>query len=496
MLDDKKLIDSFNRVISHGVLSTGKISENSNNKADFSRAFIICLLRTRFLFDKYIIKREYANENADGEWSLKSLYVSGQQSKKKPYYRNSRFINTGEWNTTNDWRTKSNIMIQSALRVSYTSPKVMHWITQLLIWLSAESCKHTCDEDMTKYDAVAEAIAQKAVKENFFDVCKDGAFAMGVNTPHIVFNYLDFLIWNGNRKKYDNFDFEFRNSVEHWYPQNPSEGTFAQWKDGVDQFGNLCIIQRNVNSKFSNMSPEAKKSTFRDMISKGSLKLRIMSELTEKRGEKPASLYWRETAYKQHEEEMLSMLMKACGIESLILFPDSEVIVPIEADESSNAKNGTNLNVASIMLEWAKSRELLNELVVHEDKCGKRYVRFTTALTSSVLPEAQEAASGWKTRTHYFYEIVNEQGKKIYMQFALSGENLPDDLKVICERINEKFPSRVQKTDWKWRCPFVSERVMLTEKMSKEDIVNILNKLYAQTKRFENNLVSEITPER
>lgn len=350
------------------------------------------------------------------------MYVSGQQSKKKPYYRNSRFINTGEWNTTNDWRTKSNIMIQSALRVSYTSPKVMHWITQLLIWLSAESCKHTCDEDMTKYDAVAEAIAQKAVKENFFDVCKDGAFAMGVNTPHIVFNYLDFLIWNGNRKKYDNFDFEFRNSVEHWYPQNPSEGTFAQWKDGVDQFGNLCIIQRNVNSKFSNMSPEAKKSTFRDMISKGSLKLRIMSELTEKRGEKPASLYWRETAYKQHEEEMLSMLMKACGIESLILFPDSEVIVPIEADESSNAKNGTNLNVASIMLEWAKSRELLNELVVHEDKCGKRYVRFTTALTSSVLPEAQEAASGWKTRTHYFYEIVNEQGKKIYMQMVINPE--------------------------------------------------------------------------
>lgn len=86
LLDDKKLIDSFNRVISHGVLSTGKISENPNNKADFSRAFIICLLRTRFLFDKYIIKREYANENADGEWSLKSLYVSGQQSKKKPYY--------------------------------------------------------------------------------------------------------------------------------------------------------------------------------------------------------------------------------------------------------------------------------------------------------------------------------------------------------------------------------------------------------------------------
>lgn len=260
LLDDKKLIDSVNHVINHGVLSTGKISESHDNKAEFARNFIVCLLRTRYLFDKYIIKREYANENADGEWSLKSLDVSGKQSKKKPYYRNSRFAKTGEWNTTNAWRTKTNIMIQSALRVSYTSPKVMHWITQLLTWLSLEACKHTCDEDMSNYHSIAEAIAQKAVKENFFDICKDGVFAMGVNTPHIVFNYLDYLIWNENRNKFDNFDFEFRNSVEHWYPQNPSEGIFAQWKDGVDQFGNLCIIQRNVNSKFSNMSPEAKKA--------------------------------------------------------------------------------------------------------------------------------------------------------------------------------------------------------------------------------------------
>lgn len=115
-------------------------------------------------------------------------------------------------------------------------------------------------------------------------------------------------------KRYDNFAFEFRNSVEHWYPQNPSEGTFEQWKDGVDQFGNLCIIQRNVNSKFSNMSPEAKKSTFKDMISKGSLKLRIMSDLTETHGEKSASLYWKETAFKTHEDEMIKLLKEACGL--------------------------------------------------------------------------------------------------------------------------------------------------------------------------------------
>lgn len=116
-------------------------------------------------------------------------------------------------------------------------------------------------------------------------------------------------------KKYSDFTFEFCNSVEHWYSQNPSEDTFEQWKDGVDQFGNLCIIQRNVNSKYSNMSPEAKKSTFKDMIGKDSIKLRVMSELTEKNGDKVASLYWKETMYKKHGNEMLRYLIDACGIE-------------------------------------------------------------------------------------------------------------------------------------------------------------------------------------
>lgn len=315
LLDDKKLLDAFNRVVTWGITENGKITHNKEN---FTRSFIVCLLRTRYLFDKYIVKREYANDNADGEWSLKSLYVSGQQSKKKAYYRNTKFTRSSEGASTNDWRSKTNIMMQSALRVSYTSPKVMHWITKLLIWLSESDCKNIKNDAITKFDEVAENIAIDAVKENFFQVCQDGVYAMGVNTPHIVFNYLDYLLWyydRNSKKKYSDFVFEFRNSVEHWYPQNPSEGTFEQWQDGVDQFGNLCIVQRNVNSKFSNMSPEAKKSTFKDMIAKGSIKLRIMSEITEKNGNKVASLYWKETAHKEHEEEMLGYLKEACNIE-------------------------------------------------------------------------------------------------------------------------------------------------------------------------------------
>lgn len=318
LLDDKKLIGTFKKVIDHVALENDKEAdrkeelsddEKANRKREFSRSFIIYLLRTRYLFDKYIVKREYANDSTDGEWSLKSLCVSGQKSKKKPYYKNSKFTKSGGHTSTNDRITKKNIMIQSALRVSYTSPKVMHWITKLLIWLSEDNCKHINSDYITRFNEKAEKIAADAVKENFFDECKEGKYAMGVNTPHIVFNYLDYLLWKRdpeNEKRYSDFKFEFRNSVEHWYPQHPSEAADL-WED-VDQFGNLCIIQRNVNSRFSNLLPPDKKTIFQDTISKGSIKLRMMSELTYDKDS------WKKDKCDEHEKEMLRLLKDACGI--------------------------------------------------------------------------------------------------------------------------------------------------------------------------------------
>ena len=482
LMDDKKLIDSFSRVISYGSVDGRRIGEDSSSRAQFSRDFIICLLRTRFLFDKYIVKREYANENSDGDWSLKCLEVSN----KRPYYKNTRFSSKGEWNQEqrNPPRVKENIMLQSALRVSYTSPKVMHWITGLLKWLSTNECMNL--ERMADFRGVTEDIAKKAVIENFFNVCKDGSYAMGVSTPHIVFNYLDFLLWDQDRKKYDDFVFEFRNSVEHWYPQHPSEGTFEQWKDGVDQFGNLCIIQRNVNSKFSNMAPEAKKSTFTAMIDKGSLKLRIMRDLTEKHGDKSASMYWRETAYKEHEKEMIALLAKACGTNSTVVFAEEEDEQPEHVPVKTSH---TSLNVASIMLDWAKGKERAGEIELNYERCGKRFVRYTTKQTSELLPEAEEAASGWGTKTHYYYEIVNNQERSMWMQLALSADNIPDDLRATCERICEKFPSRVMKENWRWRTPYVTPRIRFNENTTKEEIINALEICYEKMADFERRML-------
>ena len=303
LLDDKKLIREFERVLRHGRIGRRQIGKDKEN---FSISFMECLLRCRFLFDKYIIKREYANESADGEWGLKQLEVSGQESKKKAYFKKTEFRDYGEWAKSAEPRNKEIAMLQSALRVSYTSPKVMHWITELLKWLY----DNAGEKSWCFYIPMIEEIAIDSVKENFFI---NGSRHMGVNTPHIVFNYLDFLLWRESKEKYADFVFEFRNSVEHWYPQHPSEGTFDTWEqEEVDDFGNLCIIQRSVNSRFSNMAPAAKKTTFGQMISKGSLKLRLMAERTG--GGSDANIQWKQE-YEDFGSEMIEKLSAACHIE-------------------------------------------------------------------------------------------------------------------------------------------------------------------------------------
>ncbi len=54
------------------------------------------------------------------------------------------------------------------------------------------------------------------------------------------------------------------------------------------------------------MNPIAKASTFKDMIDKGSLKLRIMRDITENEG------HWDKCQWKKHGEEMIKILRNEC----------------------------------------------------------------------------------------------------------------------------------------------------------------------------------------
>ena len=276
LLDDKKLLTEFKNVFESGQISDFN-GTSEEYKEFLSKSFIMLLLRLRYFYDKYIIKREYVLnkgnnfQNEDGEWSLQKIKYNESSG-----YKNVEFDSTFDKNKEIN---KEILMIQAAMRVSYTSPKVMHWITYVLTYLI------TNDINPEKFSAYCEDYVKKAVTKNFIaKYSRDNP--LGVNTPHIVFNYLDYLLWKNDKTK--EFEFEFRTSVEHFYPQNPSEESFSKWKDvnkeckdnkdSVNIFGNLCLLQRNINSKFSNLSPTSKIGSYENVFEHCSLKLRLMQE--------------------------------------------------------------------------------------------------------------------------------------------------------------------------------------------------------------------------
>ena len=66
-------------------------------------------------------------------------------------------------------------------------------------------------ENLYKYGNRTESILKNAVRNDFLEECPNGSYMLGVNTPHVVFNYLDYLLWKedeerGN-KKYSDFIF-------------------------------------------------------------------------------------------------------------------------------------------------------------------------------------------------------------------------------------------------------------------------------------------------
>ena len=79
---------------------------------------------------------------------------------------------------------------------------------------------------------------------------------------NFVFNYLDYLIWCDQLRSEQpdevikQFEFTFRSSVEHFYPQHPMDGHIYLPREYLDRFGNLCLV--NITPEFSaNASNEA-----------------------------------------------------------------------------------------------------------------------------------------------------------------------------------------------------------------------------------------------
>jgi hypothetical protein len=211
------------------------------------------------------------------------------------------------------------------LRVTYTSPRAMHWITLLLGVVGAEQLgAQTVREDVLL--SRLQDYAREKVKEAFFkgkyedhlDYKEPGGFAI----ERIVFTYLDYLLLEQAglacfpteaeakaQAMAQNFRFSFRDSIEHFYPQHPREGMSCKEKtiseDCLDCLGNLALLSVSDNSRFSNDCPEHK-ADYVNIIDQ-SPKLTLMADAA-KRG------VWDDKAVQEHHKTMISLLEKDLGL--------------------------------------------------------------------------------------------------------------------------------------------------------------------------------------
>ena len=264
-----------------------------NNWADelSAKHFLFMLLKARVIFDKYVLKREFARDYKEiGKWSLQKLEKYRDANGDKPKY-------IGTFGGDEDNRNRQIRTLQSALRITYTSPKTMHWISLVL-------SSYFNDENADVLE-ILENYAQSKVDATGY---KD---ASGFGFERIVFTYLDYLIYrdgysyNGQeiiRPLSSDWQFQFRSSIEHFYPQHPTE--LSPWADAdLNCFGNLALITVSGNSTFNNATPVGKASTNPGIIAQ-SLKLKIMAEMMRQNNN-----IWDQKLAHIHQNEMFNILV-------------------------------------------------------------------------------------------------------------------------------------------------------------------------------------------
>ncbi|HHQ4750470.1 TPA: DUF262 domain-containing protein [Aeromonas veronii] len=324
-LDDKQLVDQFElRVI------------GQTDPVAAVQRFIYGLLKSKYLFDQFIIKREFA-DGKDG-WSLKRLHWYSEKSVS--------YINTFDKDENENGFSGVNrriLMLLSAFHVSTPTLVYKHWLNGALRYLF-DNCHPDQPVEAGAYLSYLESQARRFVFQRFLAPSEgasyyhmlylDNALLPAINVDeswhevitsklrfgHIennfVFNFLDYLLWVTNRNQdkdrdmelYRRFEFTFRSSVEHFSPQHPMDGYKPVEQSALHSFGNLCLISHSKNSRLSNFQPQQKQEHFEASLANNqidSLKLLAMIRLMKKKGR------WQEDEIAEHQKQMLQVLLSS-----------------------------------------------------------------------------------------------------------------------------------------------------------------------------------------
>lgn len=146
-------------------------------------------------------------------------------------------------------------------------------------------------------------------------------------------------------------------------------------------------------------------------------------------------------------------------------------------------------DIMTLLKEWVQTQKNAH---LDVNRSTRTYTRFTTEGMSTVLPDIPNAPSGWNTDNHYFYEIINRDNKAVQIQFAISSKNITDDFRILCDRINQNYPSKADSQTWQWRTHFKTSSFELGEELNKEMIFSHLDSCMQEILAFEAALIEKL----
>ena len=305
-LDEKNLIEQF---------------EKSGLFVDVAgiKAFAVYLLNIRLLFDRYVIKH-YGLESKD-DWCIYTYKWTGKSNDFK--------------NTFAEEKAKI-IMLQTMFHYSFPTKNYKYWLFAYLKWLNKavilspdENIKFLeklCDKfyfNRFYNDGKGDEYFDLIYKDEIKEISNCDFLNKGTAVENFIFNRLDYILWRKQGRwcwrNDENFktgvdlsrflkEFKFtsRNSVEHYYPQNPVNGKKLSDNDDengkiIDGFGNLCLINHSQNSSLNNRMPDEKKSGYKDNVARHqSVSIKQMLMFTYKE--------WDKNTIQEHGEKMIRLL--------------------------------------------------------------------------------------------------------------------------------------------------------------------------------------------
>lgn len=304
-LDDKKLLTLFDYYIPKEEIA----------KEQFAKTYIFNLLKCKFLFDKYIIKREFT-ANTD-RWVLKSLRWYNSASVKNGV----KYVNSfgEEQNESFDNDNRRILMLLSMFHVSIPSMSYKYWLYAALRYVY-----HQNEVESAKYILYLEHIAKSFVYDNYLGNVEQNYHQMttrnlqeierlpedinleklqyGNLRNNLVFNFIDYLLWlnqRGSDSKIKQYEYTFRSSVEHYYPQHPINKAIPEIEKGyLHSIGNLCLISHEKNSRLNNHTPKAKQEYYAQSDSIDSIKQYVMMQEKD----------WDTSKITAHEEQIIKLL--------------------------------------------------------------------------------------------------------------------------------------------------------------------------------------------